>query len=196
MKHLKSLLAGNRLAPLCQGGLVALGGMAIATGLTLATPSTAMAQAAYGSYIGAGVSFGVTDGEDFLLPNGEEVNLEPSKTSAVIAFRYKFLKMPISVRTQALVGDSVAIVPTISYDIPLNWRTDLYIGAGASIPLNGDEKTTPVGNQTAFAIQPGIDYALPNSDLVLFGNAIIAFNGYRLSGGTAVSLQGGVGLRF
>jgi hypothetical protein len=30
----------------------------------------------------------------------------------------------------------------------------------------------------------------------IFGNAIIAFDAYRNTGGTALSLQGGVGLRF
>jgi hypothetical protein len=37
---------------------------------------------------------------------------------------------------------------------------------------------------------------VPNSNTVLFGNAIIAFDAYRNGGGTALSVQGGVGLRF
>ena len=37
---------------------------------------------------------------------------------------------------------------------------------------------------------------VPNSNAVVFGNAIIAFDAYRNGGGTAVSVQGGVGLRF
>lgn len=168
-----------------QRGLMALGGMALVAAVPLVVPAVAQAQAAYGSYVGAGVGFGVTRGGDD----------EPSKTAALVALRYKFLKAPLSIRTQALIGDATAIVPTISYDIPLNWRTDAYIGVGASIPVSGD-RTTPVGNQTSFAIQPGIDYVMPNSSLVLFGNAIIAFDAYRNGSGAAASFQGGVGLRF
>ncbi|MCL6434377.1 MAG: hypothetical protein K6T90_09190 [Leptolyngbyaceae cyanobacterium HOT.MB2.61] len=183
------------MEPLWQGRLVALGSAAIATGLTLATPSMAMAQAAYGSYLGVGMSFGVTSGASITLPNGERETLENNQVSGAVAFRYKFLKVPISIRTQALLGNGAALVPTVSYDLPINWRTDVYLGVGASFPLSGD-RTTPVGNQTAFALQPGIDYVLPNSNFVLFGNAIIAFNAYRIGGGTAASLQGGVGVRF
>jgi hypothetical protein len=186
MKQFKSIMLHQQMTPRWQGGLMALVGTAIATSVTLATPSTASAQAAYGSYIGAGVSFGLTSGDD---------GTEPRKTAGVIAGRYKFLRAPISIRTQAMIGNGVAIVPTISYDIPINWRTDVYLGAGASFPLSGDT-TTPVGNQTAFAIQPGIDYVLPNSNAVLFGNAVIAFNAYRTGGGTAAALQAGVGWRF
>ncbi|NJR49129.1 MAG: porin family protein [Leptolyngbyaceae cyanobacterium CSU_1_3] len=155
---------------------------AIAVGLALCLPqSPASAQAAYGSYVGVGASFGLTRAEN-----------DDRKVSGVIAGRYKFLRAPISLRGQVLIGDGVALVPTVSYDIPLNWQADVYIGAGASIPIDSN---TPIGNQTSFALQPGIDYALPNSDLVLFGNAIIAFDGYK-RGGAATSLQGGVGIRF
>ena len=153
----------------------------ISVGLAFGAQDSAFAQAAYGSYVGIGPSFGLTRGAD-----------DEHKISAVIAGRYKFLKLPISVRAQALVGSNVAIVPTISYDVPINWQTDAYIGLGAAIPIGGD---TPVGNQTSFAIQPGIDYALPNSNVVVFGNAIISFDAYK-RGGAAASLQGGVGLRF
>jgi hypothetical protein len=36
---------------------------------------------------------------------------------------------------------------------------------------------------------------IPNSNTVLFGNAIVAFDAYRQGSGTAFSLQGGVGLQ-
>jgi hypothetical protein len=113
----------------------------------------------------------------------------------VIAARYKFLKLPISIRAQALIGKRTTLVPTISYDLPINWRTDAYLGVGAAVALD-DDRTTPLGNKTSFAIQPGIDYVLPNSQAVIFGNAVIAFDAYRKGGNTAASIQAGVGLRF
>lgn len=145
----------------------------------------AFAQAAYGSYVGIGPSFGFSSGGDD----------EERQSGLVIALRYKLLELPISLRTQAYIfSGSAAVVPTVSYDFPLNWQTDLYVGAGYSFS-NGDDPS-PVGNQNAFALQPGIDYVLPNSNTVVFGNAVIAFDAYREGGGTAIAIQGGVGLKF
>ncbi|MDZ7962740.1 MAG: hypothetical protein RMY34_33555 [Aulosira sp. DedQUE10] len=164
MKHLRYLV-------------VVLGASSL---LNLATSiQPAQAQVAYGSYVGIGPSVGLSDG---------------AQIGGVIAFRYKLLESPISFRAQALIGNGTAIVPTVSYDVPLNWQTDAYLGAGLAL-ASGDDPS-PVGNKISFALQPGIDYTVPNSNTVLFGNAIIAFDAYRNGGGTAFSLQGGVGLRF
>ncbi len=168
-----------------KSGIFALGSVALAAGLTLSTPSTVKAQAAYGSYLGAGAAFGVT--------NGGGTN-ENSTTSAFVATRYKFLKVPVSLRSQVLIGGSgLAVVPVVSYDFPINWQTDVYIGAGASI-VQGTN--TPIGNRGSFVLQPGIDYALPNSSVSLFWNAIVSLDGYQSSGTSAVSIQAGAGLRF
>ncbi|GCL40620.1 hypothetical protein H6F39_01260 [Anabaena sp. FACHB-1250] len=154
--------------------------MSVVTVLGLAVNSQpAQAQVAYGSYVGIGPTVGLT---------------EDSQLGAVLAFRYKLLETPISFRTQALIGKGTAIVPTVSYDIPLNWQTDAYLGAG--LVINSSDAVSPVGNKISFALQPGIDYVVPNSNTVIFGNAIIAFDADRNSGSTALSLQGGVGLRF
>lgn len=146
-------------------------------------PDSASAQAAYGSYIGVGPSFGISTGD------GRQIG-------GVVAVRYKLLELPLSLRAQALIGHATAVVPTISYDIPLNWQTDVYVGVGATFAGSDEGKPSPIGDKTSFAVQPGIDYVLPNSNAVLFGNAIIAFDAYRDSGGPAFSLQGGVGLQF
>jgi hypothetical protein len=161
---------------------------AIATSLFNAPAVSA--QAAYGSYVGIGGSFGLSDNEDSLDAEGDS-----SEFGGVVAARYRILELPVSLRAQALIGDSTAIVPTVSFDIPLNWQTTAYIGAGVAIQ-DSETSATPVGNKTSFAIQPGIDYVFPNSDLVLFGNAVIAFDAYRDSGGTAAAIQGGLGWNF
>ena len=155
---------------------------ALAAGAVLSVAMTikpAQAQVAYGSYIGVGPSVGLTDG---------------IQVGGVVAARYKLLKSPISFRAQALIGRNTAIVPTVSYDIPLNWQTDAYLGAG--LVLAGGDTPSPVGNKITFALQPGIDYVVPNSNTVIFGNAIIAFDAYRDGSGAAISVQGGVGYKF
>ena len=164
-------------------GRALLSGAAISLGACMMLPTPVQAQAAYGSYVGIGPSFGLTQGSG--SDQGREI-------SGVIAGRYKFLELPLSIRAQALIGSHTALVPTVSYDFPINWQTDVYIGAGAAFPIGGN---TPVGDQTSFAIQPGIDYSVPNSKLVIFGNAIIGINAFK-GGGSATSLQGGVGVRF
>ena len=171
-------------------GAIALGCSTLVALITVGQSAPAMAQAAYGSYVGVGGSLGLTDGNDVAGESQDE--------AAVIAARYHFLRLPISVRAQALVfTDTNALVPTVSYDFPLNWHTDLYLGAGLVIQDAGDnDSPSPVGNQTAFAIQPGVDYMVPNSPLVVFGNAIIAFDAYREGSGAAAALQGGVGVQF
>jgi hypothetical protein len=169
-----------------QAAFVSALGVAIASGFSGFKAQPAQAQAAYGSYVGIGGAYGITS---------EAETGENGGFSGVIAGRYRFLKMPISIRAQAFIfGGSFAFVPTISYDYPLNWNTDIYLGAGISL-ASGDDPS-PVGNQNAFVLQPGIDYIFPNSRLALFGNAVIAFNGFREGGNTAVSLQGGVGYQF
>ncbi|MBD2105254.1 outer membrane beta-barrel protein [Leptolyngbya sp. FACHB-261] len=167
--------------PLCP---VFLGSTLIALGVT-AISQPAQAQAAYGSYIGGGAAFGVTSGEG---------GAEDNATYGLVTARYRFLQIPISLRTQVLIGRNTAIVPTVSYDFPLSWNADAYVGVGAS--LSDGDIASPLGNKNSFAIQPGIDYSLPNSNLVLFGNAIFALDAYRNDGGAAISLQTGVGLRF
>ncbi|MBP0026859.1 hypothetical protein [Roseofilum sp. Guam] len=165
-----------------------LGVGAIALGTALGTlslnPQPAQAQAAYGSYIGVGPAVGLVEGGN-----------ANRQIAGVIAVRYKFLEIPLSMRVQGFIlGGSAAVVPTVSYDFPLNWQTDAYIGAGYSF-ANGNN-VSPLGNQNGFALQPGIDYMIPSSNAVIFGNAVIAFDAYRNTGETAVSLQGGIGLRF
>lgn len=172
----------SHLKPFSFLNTVFLSTMAIAT-TVIASHQPATAQAAYGSYVGVGPTFGITRNA---AGDGQQVG-------GLISLRYKFLEAPFSFRTQALIGQGTAVVPTFSYDLPISWQTDLYVGAGVSFATSGP---SPVGDQTAFALQPGIDYMVPNSNLALFGNAIVAFDAYREGGGTAFSLQTGLGLRF
>ena len=162
---------------------VLLVAVTLTTTFSLAT-ERASAQAAYGSYIGVGATYSPT----------EDDNNQGEQVGGVVSVRYKFLETPVSLRVQGLIGQGTAIVPTVSYDFPLNWQTDAYVGAGVSFASG--ESPSPVGDQTSFAIQPGVDFMIPDSNTVLFGNAIVAFDAYRKGNGTAFSLQGGVGLQF
>ncbi|AFZ31052.1 hypothetical protein Glo7428_2546 [Gloeocapsa sp. PCC 7428] len=159
---------------------VGVGAIALISGLT----QPVFAQAAYGSYIGVGPAVGLS----------RDANDDGRQLGGVVAVRYKILEAPFSLRTQAFIGSNTAVVPTVSYDVPLSWQTDAYIGAG--IVFTNGNTPSPVGDQVSFALQPGIDYVVPNSNTVIFGNAVIAFDAFQNGGGNAISIQGGVGLRF
>ncbi|EKU97877.1 hypothetical protein Lepto7375DRAFT_7122 [Leptolyngbya sp. PCC 7375] len=167
-----------------------LGRLGLATVVTAALLAAldvkpVQAQAAYGSYVGAGGSLGLNDDDD---GDGDGLGL-------VISGRYKLLAVPISLRAQAfLLNGDLALVPTVSYDFPVSFQTDVYLGAGVSIPTGDD--ASPVGDETAFVLQPGIDFAVPGSNLVVFGNAIFAFDAFDDGGGTATAVQAGVGWNF
>lgn len=163
-------------------------GATAATAAVLMQTAPAEAQVAYGSYVGIGGAVGLT--------NAAETG-QGSNFSGVITGRYRFLERPISIRAQAfLFGGDFAFVPTISYDVPISWNMDAYVGAGASFTGGGDGTPSPVGDKTAFVLQPGVDYMFPNSNLVAFGNAIFAFDAYQDGSNMAISVQGGVGIQF
>lgn len=142
-----------------------LGSLALAG----AMQAPAHAQAAYGSYIGIGPAFG--DGQ----------------LAVGISGRYNILEAPISIRGTAFIGEGSAFVPTVSYDYPLNFNTEVYVGAGVAFAGKG----SVMGDGTSFVIQPGVDYTLTNSNLVIYGNAIVP-----IGGGTSTAVQGGVGIQF
>ncbi|NJN32369.1 MAG: hypothetical protein HC824_19550 [Synechococcales cyanobacterium RM1_1_8] len=162
-------------------GILAL--PSISLGIGLAQP--VLAQPAYGSYIGGGLGLGYENQDNGQLD-----------ATGVISARYKFLKSPFSARAQVLLDrDSIAVVPTVSYDIPVSWQLEPYIGGGVAFASNG----SIIGDKTSFVLQPGVDYAIPNTKLVIFGNALVAFDAYDggdKDGGTAVSIQTGVGWQF
>lgn len=133
------------------------------------------------SYLGAGVSLGGINSDI------------SSSLGGNITGRYKFEEAPVSFRTSVLFGNGgTSVVPTFSYDVPLGNRTNVYLGAGASVvPSNSNSLT---GDRNAFALQPGIEVSL-NKNVLLYSNAVVAINGYN-DGRTATSVQGGVGFQF
>ena len=162
-------------------GLAAIAATALVAALDV---KPVQAQAAYGSYVGLGGTIGLN----------EDDNGDGDGFGMVISGRYKLLAVPISLRAQAfLFNGDLALVPTVSYDFPVSFQTDVYLGAGVSIPTGDD--ASPVGNETAFVLQPGIDFAVPGSNVVVFGNAIFAFDAFE-DGGTATAVQAGVGWNF
>ena len=157
-------------------------GLAIATSVITSFSAIASAEEVRqpGSYIGAGIS-------------AQTLATSPSVIGANLAGRYKFDDVPLSVRSSVLFGNGgTSIVPTVSYDLPVGDRTNLYLGAGAAFKVGGNNSLT--GDQTAFALQPGVEVSL-NRRVLLYSNAVIPFNG-QSNGSAGTSLQAGVGVQF
>ncbi|ELS31808.1 MULTISPECIES: outer membrane beta-barrel protein [Pseudanabaena] len=157
-------------------------GVAIATSVLTSFSAIASAEEVTqpGSYVGAGISV-------------QSFATNPSVVGANLAGRYKFDGSPISARSSVLFGNGgTSIVPTVSYDLPVGDRTNVYLGAGASFKVGGNSSLT--GDQTAFALQPGVEVSL-NKRTLLYTNAVIPFNG-QSNGSAGTSLQAGVGVQF
>ena len=138
------------------------------------------------SYIGAGVSAGVTNGgqgNDGALLGGN------------IQGRLGIPNAPVSLRGTVLYGgDTAAIIPTISYDQRISNNANVYVGAGYSF-VEKEGVRTPLGNKDAVVLTAGAEAGV-GKNVVVYGDAKWGIDAYKNSPADAVSFQAGVGYRF
>lgn len=140
------------------------------------------------SYLGAGVSAGVTNG-------GSARYNDNAQFGGNIQGRYAIPNTPISARGAFLFGgDTVSVIPSLSYDVPVSNNTNVYLGAGYSF-LGREGKSTPLGNKNAVVLSTGIESQVTNR-VVLYGDVKVGLDAYRDSSAAASSIQAGVGYRF
>lgn len=167
-----------------------LSATAIASTMLMANPAAAQTangvNGMNGSYLGAGIAAGVTDGGQ-----GDD----DAAFGANIQGRYAIPNAPVSVRGAALIGgDSAALMPMVTFDAPIARNTNLYAGAGYSFVLD-EGKRTPLGNQDAVVLTAGIESAVARN-VVVYGDAKLGIDAYRNANTSAVSLQLGAAYRF
>ncbi|MBW4632607.1 MAG: porin family protein [Iphinoe sp. HA4291-MV1] len=139
-----------------------------------------------GSYIGAGVSAGVT--------NGGRQN-DAAVLGGNVQGRVAVKNTPVSVRGSVLFGgDSTAIIPTLTYDAPIAKNTNLYIGGGYSF-LTDEGQASQLGNKNAPVLTLGAETQVAKNT-VIYGDAKWGIDAYKGSDSDALSLQAGVGYRF
>lgn len=139
-----------------------------------------------GSYVGAGVAAGVTNGGQ----TGDAANIGGN-----IQGRVAIPNAPISVRGAVLFSDETsAIMPIVSYDVPVSDKTNIYAGVGYSF-VESNGRPTPLGNQDAVVVTAGAESEVINR-VVVYGDAKLGINAYQNSSASALSLQAGVGYRF
>ena len=167
-------------------GVIALTTFAIAPTLLAAGAASAQPIRFSDSYIGAGVSSGVTNGGQ---------NADAATFGGNIQGRFAVPNTPVSVRGAVLFsGDNAAIMPLVTYDLPVSSNANIYAGAGYSFVDKGG-KPTPLGNENAPVLTAGAEAGV-GRNVVVYGDAKWGINAYKNSSADAVSFQAGVGYRF
>jgi hypothetical protein len=90
--------------------------------------------------------------------------------------------------------ETSAIMPIVTYDVPVTNNANLYVGAGYSF-VESNGKPTPLGNQDAPVVTVGAEAALGNN-MVVYGDTKLGINAYQNSPASAVSVQAGAGFKF
>ncbi len=172
--------------------IVAISSLAIVSVAPMLSMGKAAAQAAnsakglQASYVGAGISAGVT--------NGGQGN-DGATFGGNVQGRYALPETPVSLRGAVLFTDkTVALMPIVTYDLPVAQNTNLYAGAGYSFITN-QNAPTPLGNQNAVVLTAGVESEIAQN-LVAYGDVKFGINAYKGSNASAASLQVGLGYRF
>lgn len=185
----------------------------------LLTSSQAIAETGlHGSYVGIPVDMStVLRGSQTIVPTPEHLTqvavdkalqstgLTPTQstgsktgvTGAHFQGRYDMPNSPVSLRGSVYLSDDVkAMMPTVTYDIPVGGGTNVYAGAGMSV-VSGTGKT-PLGDRTGMVMTTGVESEI-GKGLVLYGDAKWLpgdKDNNRVRGNAPVRYQLGVGYRF
>lgn len=139
-----------------------------------------------GSYVGAGIGAGVT--------NGGRDN-DAATFGGNIQGRFAVPNAPVSVRGSVLFnGDNSVIIPSLSYDIPVSKNTNVYAGAGYAFVQN-DGRASQLGNKDSAVVSVGVESEVTRG-VVVYSDAKYGINSYQGSNSNALSLQAGVGIKF
>lgn len=140
------------------------------------------------SYLGAGISAGVTNG-------GSSRYDDNAKFGGNVQGRLAIPNTPVSVRGALLFGgDTVAVMPMLSYDIPVTNNSNVYLGAGYSF-IGKEGRSTPLGNKDAVVLTAGVESQIKRN-IILYGDAKLGIDAYEDSSAPAASIQAGAAYRF
>jgi hypothetical protein len=140
------------------------------------------------SYVGGGVAAGVTNG-------GSAAGGDAATFGGNIQGRLAAPNVPVSARGAVLFSDDTsAIMPMVSYDVPVTNNANVYVGAGYSF-VESQGQPTPLGNQSAPVVTVGAEAQL-GQNIVIYGDTKLGINAYRDSSASAVSVQAGAGFKF
>jgi hypothetical protein len=160
----------------------------IAPALVFAGSASAQPKGTNANYIGAGPSFGLTNG-------GSTTGGDAATLGGNIQGRLTTPVQGVSVRGAIDFSDETsAITPMVSYDVPIAKNTNAYIMGGYSF-VESSGKPTPQGNQNAPVVGIGVESQVGNN-VVVYGNTKLGINAYQNSPASAVNVGVGAGFMF
>lgn len=137
-------------------------------------------------YAGAGVSGSVTNGGT----GNDGLNFGGN-----VQGRVKLQGVPASIRgTLYFNGNNTAVVPTVTYDIPVAKGTNVYAGVGGAFVQN-QGVNSPIGTRDSVVLNAGVEKEVAKG-VVVYTDAKLGINAYQGSPASAVGLSGGVGFQF
>lgn len=168
-----------------------LSALAIAPILLAHNPASAETKGTDATYVGAGISGGVTGGGH--SNDGPNVGGNIQGRVAIPGS-----PIPVSVRGVVDFNDkNSAVIPMVTYDMPIANNTNLYVGGGYQFVQHQDSTTpgTSLGNKNAPVVTAGVETQV-GQNLVLYGDAKLGIKAYQNSPASAASINAGAGLRF
>ena len=138
------------------------------------------------SYVGIGVTGGLTN---------DGGNQDTGNFGGNVTGRVKLGNTPLSARGNVIWNNETsAIIPEVSVDVPIAKGTNAFITGGYSF-LEKNNLPTPLGYKDAVVVGAGVESEVAKN-LLVYTNAKVGIRSYENSGGSAVSINGGVGYRF
>ena len=154
------------------------------------SPARQMRTGLKGNYVGGGAGFG-TGLDDGIDESSFDGNVQGRFAMPQVRER----NLPFSVRGSLLFdGDNVVAIPSVTYDLAVNNRANLYAGLGYSL-VGGDNELTSLGDKNSLVINGGFESDIRDNFLG-YTDLKLGTDSYDNDEGTAVSVQAGLGYRF
>ena len=137
-------------------------------------------------YIGGGVAGSVTNGGT----GSDDLNFGGN-----LQGRLAIPNAPVSVRGTVLFnGNNSAIVPVVTYDMPVAPGTNVYAGVGGAFVQN-QGVNSPIGTRNSVVLNAGVETQVAKG-IVVYTDAKLGINAYQGSSASALGLSGGVGIQY
>lgn len=178
MKTISSTLSIVGLSTLCA---IAASSAMLATSAS-AAPVNGMDR----GYVGGGLSGSLTNGGT----GSDGLNFGGN-----VQGRVAIPNAPVSVRGTVLFnGNNSAVVPVVTYDIPVAPGTNVYAGVGGAFVQN-QGVNSPIGTRNSVVLNAGVETQVAKG-IVAYTDAKLGINAYQGSPASAFGLSGGVGIQY
>jgi len=154
------------------------------------TPQKQVRTGLRGSYLGGGAGLNTTFDD-----RNNDSNFDGHVQGRLTMPRQSERNLPFSARGSLLFdGDNVVAIPTVTYDLAVNQRANIYAGLGYSL-VGGDNEVTSLGDKNSLVINGGFESDIRDNFLG-YTDLKVGTDSFENDEGTAVSVQVGLGYRF